>query len=93
MLRGLDIYWFREPLGVCKGKMELPSIPLNNSVIDYTPTFTIEKQDEVVNSRKLVFEDTPDMQEFKQIVNTMTNLKIYIERSQTQQEKLQAIFT
>lgn len=28
IMRGFDIYWFQKPMGLCKGKMALPSLPI-----------------------------------------------------------------
>lgn len=78
---------------MCKGKMELPSKPIVDQVIDHVPAFLLEKDEALADSRKMVFEDTKDMQEFKLVVNTYTNLKIYVEKSITSNQKIDSYFT
>ena len=56
----------------------------------YTKCFVVEKEDNEKDSRKLVFEDGDNevMQEFKQAITMMTNMKMYIEATIKLKEKI-----
>lgn len=62
MLRGFDLYWFRnlddsDHSGSFKEKVTLPSRPTNfDLVVNNQNCFTVEKDNQIEGSRKLVFE-------------------------------------
>ena len=55
--------------------------------------FTLEKDENVPESRRLVFADNAAMKEFKMIVTIMTNLKMYIERICKERERIEPLIT
>ena len=82
VLRGLDLYWYRLVTDESqKGIMQLPAKPVTEMKVDDKKCFVLEKDENVHDSRRLVFhlngEET--MNEFRNQVTIMTNLKMYIE--------------
>jgi len=41
VLRGFDIYWFREAMGLCKGKATLPSLPVATHKFEQKECFIV----------------------------------------------------
>lgn len=61
--------------------MQLPAKPIKEEVIDDQKWFSLEKDPNVPDTRRLVFLDNGDhvMDDFRNKVTIMTNLKIYID--------------
>ena len=55
--------------------------------------FALEKDPKVQDSRRLVFLDNHEMKEFRNQVETMTNLKIYIEQICEARERIDCAIT
>ena len=82
VLRGLDLYWYRQVNDEGqKGMMQLPAKPVKEEVIDDQKWFALEKDTNVPDTRRLVFLDNGDhvMDDFRNKVTIMTNLKMYID--------------
>ena len=92
VLRGLELYWYRNVSDQQqKGISMLPAKPIQTDfLVGYTKCFVVEKEDNEKDSRKLVFEDSENevMQEFKQAITMMTNMKMYIEATIKLKEKI-----
>lgn len=56
VLRGLDLYWYRNVGDESqKGIMQLPAKSVGEEIVGDKQCFTLEKDEDVPNSRKLVF--------------------------------------
>lgn len=69
VLRGLDLYWYRN-VGddAQKGIMQLPGKEVGEEMVGDKQCFTLEKDEDVPNSRRLVFlhdDDNVTMREFR----------------------------
>ena len=73
--------------------MQLPSKLVQEEMVDNMKCFALEKDENVPESRRLVFADNAAMKEFKTIVTIMTNLKMYIERICRERERIEPLIT
>ena len=62
-------------------------------MVDNIKCFALDKDENVAESRRLVFADNDEMKEFKTIVTIMTNLKIYIEKICKERERIEPLIT
>ena len=83
VLRGLELYWYREPGDESqKGITQLPAKEVSEEMVGDKLCFTLEKDEDVPDSRRLVFlhdDENETMRDFRTQVIIMTNLKMYID--------------